>query len=289
LTVDKKQKLIEARNRKISVKRQCELIELNRSTYYYNKRPKDFFNFELMKEIDKIYTVIPSYGSPRITNALQSMGYAVNHKRIERLMRLMGIAAICPKPNTSLPEKGHKIYPYLLKNVEINRPNQVWSTDITYIPIKKGFAYLVAVMDWHSRCILSWEISTTMDRKFCIKALKKALKISKPEIFNSDQGSQFTSKEFTGCLEKHGVAISMDGKGRAFDNIFIERLWRSVKYEEVYLHNYKDVQEAKTRLDWYFDFYNNFRLHSSLKWRSPDSIYNNIPEKGIKVFLSRNP
>ena len=245
-------------------------------------------NHELMKEIDKIYTTIPSYGSPRITDALVSMGYGVNHKRIERLMRKMGIAAICPKPRTSLPEKGHKIYPYLLKDVEIKCPNQVWSTDITYIPTKRGFVYLVAVMDWYSRHILSWEISNTMDREFCIKALKKALLISKPEIFNSDQGSQFTSKEFTGCLEKHGIAISMDGKGRAFDNIFIERLWRSVKYEEVYLHAYKDAKEARSRLDWYFDFYNNFRRHSSLGRRTPGSVYYNIAEKGMRTFLMRN-
>ena len=239
--------------------------------------------------IDRIYTVLPSYGSPRITDTLQTLGYNVNHKRIERLMRIMGIAAIYPKPNTSIPEKGHKIYPYLLKNVEIKRPNQVWSTDITYIPTERGFVYLTAVMDWYSRYILSWELSNTMDREFCMKALKKALLISKPEIFNSDQGSQFTSKEFTDCLKKNGIKISMDGKGRAFDNIFIERLWRSVKYEEVYLRSYKDAKEAKAGLDWYIDFYNNFRRHTSLGRRTPDSVHNNVPEKGMKAFLMRNP
>ena len=289
MTVEEKRKLIEPKNNKIPINRQCELLNLSKASYYYKNRPVNLFNFKIMKEIDKIYTELPFYGSPRITREIQAHGFAVNHKRIERLMRLMGIAAIFPKPRTSIPAKGHKIYPYLLEKVEIKRPDQVWSTDITYIPMEQGFIYLVAVMDWYSRCVLSWELSNTMDREFCVKALKKALKISKPEIFNSDQGSQFTSKEFIKCLEDQKISISMDGKGRAFDNIFIERLWRTVKYEEVYLYNYKNIMEAKSRLKWYFNFYNNKRHHSSLSHCTPCIVYGKVTGKRIKAISIRSP
>jgi putative transposase len=218
---------------------------------------------------------MPYYGIRRMTAELQARGYAVNHKRTARLLRWMGLCALYPKPFLSKSVAGNKIYPYLLKDLQIERPNQVWSTDITYIRLRHGFVYLVAVMDWYSRYVLSWELSTTMETAFCISALEWALRQGRPEIFNSDQGSQFTSREFTGKLEEHEIRISMDGRGRAYDNIFIERLWRTVKYEDVYLKNYESVPEALAGLSEYFTLYNNRRRHQALGYRTPREVYFN--------------
>jgi putative transposase len=235
------------------------------------------FNLGLMKKIDELYTRSPFYGSPKITEALKRRGFPVGHKRIERLMRIMGIAAVCPKKKLSLPNKGHKIYPYLLRGVAVTRPNQVWSTDITYIRLLQGFAYLVAIIDWFSRYVLSWRLSNTMDTDFCLAALDDALAVARPEIFNTDQGSQFTSDAFTGRLLQAGVSISMDGRGRAFDNIFVERLWRTVKYEDIYLHDYQSVGEVRIGLRKYFRFYNIERLHQSLDYLTPEEAYLGAP------------
>lgn len=226
-----------------------------------------------MRLIDEQYTRTPFYGIRRMTAWLKSQGHGVNHKRVCRLMRLMGIEAIYPKRHLSLGDSRHKKYPYLLKGLTIDRPDQVWATDITYIRMRHGFVYLVAILDWFSRYVVSWAVSITLDVDFCIEALHTALNVSKPEIFNSDRGSQFTSNSFTGVLEAYGVTISMDGKGRAFDNIFIERLWRSVKYEEVYIKEYNSVRDAVQNLRAYFRFYNQERGHQSLGYRTPHEVY----------------
>jgi putative transposase len=252
----------------LSIARQCELVGLARSTRYYEPAGESVENLELMREIDEWYLKKPFYGSRRIAKAL-----GVNRKRVQRLMRLMGIEAIYPKPKTSVAASGHRVYPYLLRNVEIVQPDQVWSTDITYVPVRHGFLYLVAVMDWYSRFVLSWRLSNTMDSRFCLEALEIALSGGRPEIFNSDQGSQFTSNVFTGRLEESGVAISMDGRGRALDNVFIERLWRSVKYEEVYLKDYATAREAEESLAAYFHFYCHERVHQALGYRTPAEVY----------------
>lgn len=241
------------------------MIGLSRASYYYKavSETEEKYNLLLMRLIDEQFTKTPFYGTRRITAFLNRQGYKINRKRVRRLMELMGLEAIYPKPNISKGLKEHKKYPYLLRGIEITHPNQVWSTDITYIRLKQGFIYLTAIIDWHSRYVLSWEISTTLDKDFCIKALEHALESGKPAIFNTDQGTQFTSLEFTGRLEDAGIKISMDGRGRALDNIFVERLWRSVKYEEVYIKDYRDVREAKAELGNYFKFYNAERLHQS--------------------------
>jgi putative transposase len=226
-----------------------------------------------MRIIDEQYTRTPFYGAPRMTLVLRKMGHPVSHKRVERLMRKMGIQAIYPKKNLSKADAGHQKFPYLLKGLEINGPDQVWATDITYIRLLTGFVYLVAVMDWYSRYVISWRLSNSMDAFFCIEALQEALSKGRPEIFNSDQGSQFTSDDFVDVLKKKDIRISMDGRGRAFDNIMIERLWRSVKYEEVYLKDYQTVRDAYAGLSWYFNFYNNERFHMSLGDETPASIY----------------
>jgi len=257
----------------ISISRQCELLDLPRSSYYYHSDRDDSFNELLMKLIDEKYTKAPFYGVPRMTVWLRLLGHDVNVKRIRRLMHRMGIQAIYPKPHLSRADEEHKKYPYLLRGMDIHLPDQVWGTDITYIRMNRGFVYLVAIMDWFSRYVLSWEISTTLDREFCIQALDNALKISKPEIFNTDQGSQFTSIDFTDRLKNAGIRISMDGRGRAYDNIFVERLWRTVKYEEVYLHDYRTVLEAKHLLAEYFRFYNTERNHQALNYRTPYEVY----------------
>ena len=257
----------------ISVQRQCELLGLARSTYYYRLRPESALNLLFMNLIDEQYTRTPFYGVPRMTAWLRRQGYGVNHKRIGRLMRLMGLEAIYPKPRLSIPSKEHPIYPYVLQGVSIDRPDQVWGADITYIRLAHGFMYLVAIMDWFSRYVLSWELSNTLETNFCLKALEGALMRSQPEIFNSDQGSQFTSLEFSGRLQACGITISMDGRGRVFDNIFVERLWRTVKYEEVYLNHYQTVSEARCGLTEYFQFYNTERIHSSLEYRTPEEVY----------------
>lgn len=258
----------------LSIARQCELLALPRSTFYHVPAPVREEELELMKLIDRCHLEHPYYGSRRIRDWLEDEGHQVNRKRILRLMRTMGLAALYPKRNLSLANQAHKVYPYLLRGLTIERPNQVWATDITYIPMARGFVYLVAIMDWHSRRVLSWRVSNTLDTSFCIEALNEAIENhGAPEIFNTDQGSQFTSEEFTGVLKQHDIQISMDGKGRWVDNVFVERLWRSVKYEEVYLKAYETITDARDSLGQYFAFYNDKRRHQSLDRQTPDSVY----------------
>jgi len=257
----------------IPVSRQCDLLDLSRSSFYYAPVGEDGYNLLLMRLIDEQFTKTPFYGVRRMTVWLRRQGHQVNRKRIRRLMRLMGLMAVYPKPRLSAPGPDHKVYPYLLKGLPVSRPDQAWCADITYIRMAQGFVYLVAILDWHSRYVLSWELSTTMDKRFCLDALKRALQTSRPEIFNTDQGAQFTSTAFVGALENHGIRVSMDGRGRVFDNIFVERFWRTVKYEEVYLHEYRTISEARTHLASYFRFYNEERPHASLGYRTPHEVY----------------
>jgi putative transposase len=257
----------------MSIVQQCALLELSRSTFYYQPVGEDDYNLELMRRIDEQFTKRPFYGVPRMTASLRIMGYGVNPKRVRRLMREMGLEAIYPKPRLSANGPDHKVYPYLLKGVTVDRPDLAWATDITYIRLTHGFVYLTAIMDWYSRYVVSWELSTTLDTGFCLEALRKALRISKPEIFNTDQGPQFTNVAFTGLLENEGTRVSMDGRGRVYDNIFVERLWRSVKYEEVYLHDYQTVPAARIHLSDYFEFYNTERPHEALDYRTPHEVY----------------
>ena len=265
--------MVDLDNTMIPIARQCELLGLSRSSFYYSPHGNDSYNLQLMNLIDEQFTKTPFYGVPRMTAWLRTVGHPVNPKRIRRLMRQMGLEAIYPKPRTSQSAPHHTIYPYLLKGVIVSRPDHVWCADITYIRLVHGFVYLVVVLDWYSRYILSWELSITLEKEFCLQALKKALWISKPEIFNTDQGAQFTSEEFTGALAGANVRISMDGRGRLYNNIFVERLWRTVKYEEVYLHDYRTVLEARERLAAYFRFYNTERLHEALGYRTPHEVY----------------
>lgn len=272
--VEQKRALIESEHPNLSVARQCALVGLPRASLYYQPRPdKDMQNLHLMRLIDEQYTRTPFYGSPRMTVWLRSQGYGVNHKRIARLMQLMGLQAIYPQPKSSVAQAGHAVYPYLLRNLRIERVNQVWSTDITYVRLQEGWIYLVAILDWFSRYVLAWRVSITMEADFCVDTLEQALHLARPEIFNSDQGSQFTSREFTGCLEAAGIAISMDGRGRCFDNIFVERLWRTIKYEEVYLKDYQSVPIAISSLGHYFTFYNHQRPHQALGYQTPAAVY----------------
>jgi putative transposase len=266
--------MIERTDCPVSLVRQCELLLLARSSVYYQPVATSDENLHLMRLIDQQYLRTPFYGSRRMTVVLQNIGYRVNRKRVQRLMRLMGIEAIYPKPNTSKSTPGHRIYPYLLRGLAVERVNQVWSIDITYVPMRQGFLYLVALIDWHSRYVLSWRLSNTLDVSFCLEALQEALEsFGTPEIFNSDQGSQFTSAAFTGVLLEHGVAISMDGRGRCLDNVFVERLWRSVKYEEVYLKAYSDGLEAYRGIGAYLQFFNRQRPHQSLDYQTPEAVY----------------
>ncbi len=261
----------------LPVTRQCRLLSLNRSTVYYQAAPVSAEELELMRRIDEMHLLRPFYGSRRLRDWLQDEGHGVNRKRVQRLMRQMGIMALYPKANTSRPGKGHKIYPYRLKGLVIDRPNQVWATDITYIPMARGFVYLVAIMDWYSRKVLAWRLSNTLDSDFCVEALEEALAThGTPAIFNTDQGCQFTSEAFTGVLQEAGITISMDGKGRWVDNVFIERLWRSLKYEEVYLKAYESVSEARRSIGEYFCFYNAERRHQSLNRRTPNQLYGDV-------------
>ena len=258
----------------LPVSRQCQLLELNRSTWYYQASAVSSEELALMRRIDEMHLERPFYGSRRIRDWLQDEGHDVNRKRVQRLMRQMGIMAIYPKPKTSRPVKGHRIYPYLLRGMTVHRPNQVWAADLTYVPMARGFLYLVAIMDWYSRKVLAWRVSNSLDSDFCVEALEEALRgYGAPEIFNTDQGAQFTSYAFTDVLKDAGIAISMDGKGRWVDNVFIERLWRSVKYEEVYLHAYESVAEAREGLRRYFRFYNLERRHQSLDRMTPEEVY----------------
>jgi putative transposase len=257
----------------LSVRRQCELLDLNRSTYYYVPATESPLNLTLMRLIDEQYMRTPFYGWPRMTVYLQNQGYTINHKRIQRLMHKMDIQAIYPKPSLSKANPEHKVYPYLLRELTITHPNQVWSTDITYIPMRNGFMYLVAIIDWYSRYVLAWQLSNTLDSPFCVEVLHQALQRGKPDIFNTDQGVQFTASAFITVLEKAGIRISMDGKGRALDNIFIERLWRSVKYEDIYLKDYVTIPALFLGLDQYFTFYNQERPHQSLDYQTPTEVY----------------
>jgi putative transposase len=265
--------LVEPEHTKLSVRRQCELLGLNRSTWYYEPVAESAENLALMRRIDEQYLRTPFYGSRRMAVWLQAEGQEVNRKRVQRLMRLMGLEAIYPKPRTTITGAGHKVYLYLLRNLEVTRPDQVWSADITYVPLRSGFLYLMAILDWYSRYVLAWRLSNSLDTDFCLEALEEALSRSRPEIFNTDQGVQFTSQEFTGRLESAAVAISMDGKGRALDNVFVERLWRSVKYEEVYLKDYATGVECHTGLKEYLRFYCEERPHQSLDYQTPTEVY----------------
>ncbi len=276
MSLEEKRQLIDRGSEGLSVFRQCELLDLPRSSFYYAPQPVSAENLRYMLLIDKQYLKTPFYGVPRMTVFLRRMGYEVNKKRVGRLMRIMGIRGLQPRKHRYLAVSGesHSIYPYLLRDVTVTRNNQVWSTDITYIPMANGFLYLMAVMDWHSRYVLSWELSNSMERSFCLQGTNKALMdYKKPEIFNTDQGPQFTSSDFTGLIESNGIAMSMDGKGRAIDNVFIERLWRSVKYEYVYLHEHADGLEMYEGLKSYFEFYNFDRPHESLGYKTPAEIY----------------
>ena len=258
----------------LPVTRQCALLDLPRSTFYHVPKPVSEEELEQMALIDRCHLKHPFYVSRRICDWLEDHGYRVNRKKVQRLMRTMDLVAQYPKRNLSLVNQAHKVYPYLLRGLVIDRPNQVWATDITYIPMARGFVYLVAIMDWYSRKVLSWRVSNTLDTSFCVDALEEAIEAyGVPEIFNTDQGSQFTSEEFTGVLKRHDVRISMDGKGRWVDNVFVERLWRSVKYEEVYLKAYDSMAAAKASLGRYFAFYNTERRHQSLDRRTSDSVY----------------
>jgi putative transposase len=265
--------LIEPEHSQLSIRRQCELVGLNRATFYYLPVPESAFNLHLMRLIDEQYLRTPFYGWPKMTAYLNNQrGYQVNHKRVQRLMRLMGLQAICPKRRTSVAAKGHKVYPYLLRNLAITQPNQVWSADITYVPMLHGFMYLVAIIDWYSRYVVTWQLSNTLDGFFCLDALDLALAQARPEIFNTDQGAQFTALEFTSRLEAAEVRISMDGRGRALDNVFVERLWRSVKYEHVYLYEYAVVPELEKGLHTYFTFYN-YERPQSLAYQTPAEVH----------------
>jgi len=265
--------MIELEDRVLSVRRQCELMGLSRSGLYDEPRGESPENLALMRLIDELYTRWPFYGVRKMTAHLGREGHEVNVKRVRRLMRLMGLEAIYPKKRLSLPGEGQRRYPYLLGGAQIVRPDQVWSADITYIRLQRGFLYLVAILDWYSRYVLSWALSSSLEAALCVGALEEALAQGEPEIFNSDQGVQFTSEAFTGTLERRGIAISMDGRGRVFDNIFSERLWRTVKQEEVYLKDYADPGEAREGLRAYFGFYNERRVHQALGYSTPAEVY----------------
>jgi putative transposase len=267
----------------LSLSRQCQLLGLSRAALYYRPAEVSGYELELMALIDRQYLRTPFYGSRRMTAWLGTQGHLVNRKRVQRLMGLMGLAAIYQRPHTSQPAPEHRTYPYLLRGLAIERVNQVWAADITYIPMARGFLYLVAVMDWVSRYVLAWRLSNLLDASFCIEALEEALSQGRPEIFNTDQGSQCTDEDFTSVLCAHGVAISMDGRGRFSDNIFVERLWRSLKYEEVYLRAYESVAEARQGITSYFNFYNHERLHQALGYRTPRQVF----EEAMRVAKLR--
>jgi putative transposase len=265
--------LIESNHPHLSVRRQCELLGLNRSTLYYQPATESEENLELMRLIDRQYTDRPYFGSRRMTAWLKEKDYPVNRKRVQRLMGLMGLEAIYPKPKLSVPGCGHRIYPYLLRGVTIERPDQVWSTDITYVGLPGGFMYLAVIIDWYSRYLIAWRLSNTLDGQFCLEMLDEALSRGQPEVFNTDQGVQFTAQAWTSRLLAAGVAVSMDGRGRCLDNVFVERFWRSVEYEDIYLRCYETVPDLHRGLEAYFPFYNEERLHQSLDYRTPARVY----------------
>ena len=273
MSVERRREVVDHSHASLSIVRQCNLLDISRSGLYYQPKGISEEDLTLMKLIDRQYLMTPFYGARKIAAWLKCQSHQVNRKRVRRLMQLMGLKAVYRRPRTSKPAPGHKIYPYLLGGLRITRPNQVWAADITYIPMARGFLYLVAIIDWYSRYVLSWRLSNTLDAGFCVEALEDALKKGKPDIFNTDQGAQFTSEAFTGILKEHGVRISMDGKGSYNDNLFIERLWRSVKYEEVYLKAYQDGREARIGLGNYFRFYSTERPHQSHGYRTPAEVY----------------
>lgn len=263
------------RSHRLSMRRQCELLGVSRSGLYYEAEPTSAEDLALMRRIDELHLKYPFYGSRKLSLALKGEGRDdANRKRVQRLMRLMGLEALLPKPKTSEPHPEHAVYPYLLRGLTICRANQVWAADITYIPMSTGFVYLVAIIDWYSRRVLSWRLSVTLDPGFCVDALSEALaRFGQPEIFNTDQGAQFTAEAFTGVLRERGIAISMDGRGRCLDNVFVERLWRSLKYEEVYLHVYDTARDARAGIARYFAFYNDERPHQALGYQTPRAFY----------------
>ena len=269
----------------LSVVSQCRLLGISRSGLYYQPAGISEEDLTLMKLIDRQYLATPFYGARKIAAWLKSQGQRVNRKRVRRLMRMMGLKAIYRRPRISQPAPGHKIYPYLLNGMKITRPNQVWAADITYIPMARGFLYLIAIIDWYSRYVLAWRLSNTLDADFCVEALEEALRKGRPDIFNTDQGAQFTSEAFTGLLEQNGVRISMDGKGSYNDNLFIERLWRTVKYEEVYLKAYQDGRDARAGIGDYFRFYNTERPHQALGYRTPAEVSSSIPVAATSVCM----
>lgn len=273
MSLDDRRACIDVKHTQLSISRQCELIGLSRSSCYYKAVAVDTETLALMNAIDRKYTELPFYGILKMTVAMNEQGFNVNHKKIARLMRFMGIHAIYAEPKLSIPGHNHVIYPYLLTNVSITSANHVWSTDITYVPMLKGFMYCVAVIDWYSRYVLAWNISNTQDSDFCLSVLDEALRSQTPRIFNTDQGSQFTSTSFTQRLQDANISISMDGRGRALDNVFIERLWRSLKYEDLYLHNYSDATALRDGMTKYFEFYNHQRYHQALNYRTPAEVY----------------
>lgn len=276
LNLNQKRLLLDYDEKNLSLRRQCKVFNLNRSSIYYQPIPENLYNVKLMNLIDQKYTQMPYYGVPRMSEHLRQSGYVAGPKLVRRLMRQMELQAIYPKPKTSKPNSEHRIYPYLLRDVTIKKPNHVWSTDITYVRLLNGFAYLVAIIDWFSRYVLAWRLSYSLEVDFCIDCLEEALRYyGKPKIFNTDQGSQFTSIDFTERLKGNGIAISMDGRGRFFDNIFIERLWRTVKYENIYIQDYQTIPDARIGLNDYFSLYNTCRLHSSLNYKTPAKIYLN--------------
>ena len=284
---ERRRALVERRHRRLSVVRQCQLLGISRSSVYYQRRPTPPADLELMAAMDRQYLAAPYFGSRRMQAWLQAQGHTdVNRKRVRRLMRVMGLQAIYQRPRTSRASATAPKHPYLLRGLAITRPDQVWAADITYIPMAKGFLYLAVVMDWHSRCVLAWRLSNTLDSAFCVDALEEALSKGTPEIFNTDQGTQFTSDAFTRVLKERGVQISHDGKGRFMDNIFVERLWRSLKYEEVYLKAYQQVSEARVGIGQWLWFYNEQRPHQALKYRTPAEVYRSreaMPEAGVSL------
>jgi putative transposase len=290
MSVPDRRALLDRADRSVSIRRQCQLLGLARSGVYRRPAAANDNDLTLMRQLDALFTAWPFLGSRRMARMLRGTGNIVNRKRVQRLMRLMGIAALGPKPRTSTPAPGHRIFPYLLRSLRIDRPNQVWAADITYLPIGRGFLYLVAIMDWASRAVLSWRLSNTMDVSFCLAALEEALaRFGTPEIFNTDQGSQFTSAAFTGALERAGVQISMDGRGRWMDNVFIERLWRSLKHEDVYLKGYADGREARAGIADWIAFYNTRRPHQALAYATPmqvwcDGIVDAIAAKAVDMM-----
>jgi putative transposase len=257
----------------LSICRQCELLGLSRSSFYYQPATQTAENLMLMHLIDKEYTAHPFLGSRKMMRWLKDQGHPVNRKRVQRLMGLMGLEAIYPKPKLSAPGGAHKVFPYLLRGVKIERPDHVWSTDITYIPMVSGFMYLAAIIDWYSRYVIAWRTSNTLDGHFCLEMLEEALSMGRPEVFNTDQGVQFTAQDWTARLLSAGVAVSMDGRGRCLDNVFVERLWRSVKYEDIYLKGYEKVPALQAGLGVYFPYYNEERPHQSLDYRTPGQVY----------------